>query len=335
MGLLSKCDICSKRRDVKSLAEDKLCKTCFEERYGKIILETDNGKYLEGYSDYSKKSGSLYLTQDSFIFVGGRGKNRWQMVIPLTSIDQNEWNYHKFEIPYLDETDKKQYPKFKIIQKVSKSGYLQWTEEINELILKLPPQPFQKNVESNEMEKLYQDLKDEKITIHEFANLTGTSVPTPEVKEDVKTETMSASPPQSNHKFCKACGTGISLGNQCKICKDSPFCDMCAERGTSMGRICNNCKTSHNLSCLSCDKLCEYQCVSCKNLHQKDADEFIAQSCQEHFFTLFSGFSYKNPYFHYCNYCGGQVCGICSIKKRMRKKRTCKNCQHELIIKYV
>lgn len=102
-----------------------------------------------------------------------------------------------------------------------------------------------------------------------------------------------------------------------------------------MGRICNTCKTSHNLSCLSCDKLCECQCVSCKNLHQKDAEVVIVQSCQEHFFTLFSGYSYKNPYFHYCNFCDSQVCGICSIKKRIRKKRSCKNCNNELMVKHV
>ena len=83
-----------------------------------MVLETDNGKYLEGHSDYSKKSGSLYLTQKNFIFVGGRGGKKWQIMIPLTSIDQSNWNYHEFLIPYIDEN---RYKTITQIQNKSKS----------------------------------------------------------------------------------------------------------------------------------------------------------------------------------------------------------------------
>ena len=44
----------------------------------------------------------------------------------------------------------------------------------------------------------------------------------------------------------------------------SIFCGMCTERSPSIGRICNDCKISRKLDCFICEKLCEYQCVSCK-----------------------------------------------------------------------
>lgn len=334
MGLFAKCDNCSKKKDVKKLAGEQFCKNCFEDKLGKIILETDSGKYLGGHAHYSKKSGSLYLTQNSFIFVGGRGSQRWKIQIPLTSIDLDEWDYHKFVIPYLDEKGTKQSPEFKIKQKVSKSGYLEWTHEINELVSKLPAEKPKQNqtAEPNEINKLYQDLKDGKITMDEYASSVGIAKSEQpielETEQPVEVETEQT---QQGEKFCKRCGNGIDLGNQCKVCKGSPFCEMCSERSPSMGNVCNDCKKSHDLMCRECGKLCEYQCVSCKNLKKKGKIDHVIQCCEEHFQKIFVGKS-KKDYF-YCTNCGGQVCSVCAIKKRMRKKRTCENCEHELIVK--
>ena len=70
-----------------------------------------------------------------------------------------------------------------------------------------------------------------------------------------------------------------------------------------------------------------------KNL-LKEEDDVIVQSCQEHFYKLFARHDNKNPYFHYCNNCEGQVCESCSKEKRIGKSRTCDYCKHELIKKY-
>ena len=63
-----------------------MCFGCFEQKYGKVLLNADRGEYYGGHkvhlaggtwSDY--ESGKMYLTEEHFIFSKGRQRHFQKM----------------------------------------------------------------------------------------------------------------------------------------------------------------------------------------------------------------------------------------------------------------
>jgi len=99
--ILSKCSICGKSF---GFGEDRyydrnskeICRSCFQEKYGEIILETKGGYYYGGHKAYpaggflsEEETGHMYLTKNYFIFIKpsfwGRAI-KWGIWIPLEKV---------------------------------------------------------------------------------------------------------------------------------------------------------------------------------------------------------------------------------------------------------
>ena len=87
----------------------KLCLSCFEEEYGKILLQTDDKEsveYFGGHKDHviggilgkHSQSGKMYLTEDHIIFAKDDKdiSKKWELFIPLSSVILN-WDVEERE----------------------------------------------------------------------------------------------------------------------------------------------------------------------------------------------------------------------------------------------
>jgi hypothetical protein len=135
MGVFSKCSQCGEKGSLKNLADSELCVSCFENRFGGIILESENGVYIGGHQKYyNKKDGYMYLTQHNFIFAHTerREERNWQITIPFHSILAYELVPGELVVPYFDELGNKQTPEFRISSKISKHKHLDWIDSLLE-----------------------------------------------------------------------------------------------------------------------------------------------------------------------------------------------------------
>jgi len=132
--------------------------------------------------------------------------------------------------------------------------------------------------------------------------------------------------------YCKICGDGVQLGNQCTLCKKSPFCDQCSEKNKPFKRVCNECKSTHNLECHMCNVLCNIRCDSCIQLVEKRLKNKVNNACAKHMITLFTSGG-MGCYFS-CKNCG-DICRFCVAENGLIFKHyTCINCNSELVKKY-
>jgi hypothetical protein len=91
--------------------------------------------YLGGHQKYSdKKDGSMYLTQNNFIFAHTerREERNWQITIPFHTIIAHELVSGDLIIPYFDESGNKQVPRFRVSSKVTRSKHLDWIDSLFE-----------------------------------------------------------------------------------------------------------------------------------------------------------------------------------------------------------
>jgi hypothetical protein len=82
-------------------SENLLCFSCFEKKYGKVLLTANRAEYYGGhkvhlaggtFSDY--ESGKIYLTDEHFIFAKWNEdiSERWEIIIPLRSVLKEQWD---------------------------------------------------------------------------------------------------------------------------------------------------------------------------------------------------------------------------------------------------
>jgi len=92
------CAMCGKNAYNYEFESENLCFSCFEQKYGKVLLFTNRGRghkvHLAGgaFSDY--ESGKMYLTEEYLIFAKGNkdASKRWEIIIPLSSVLIEQWN---------------------------------------------------------------------------------------------------------------------------------------------------------------------------------------------------------------------------------------------------
>ena len=95
------CSICTKNKFDVKLSTGPLCRPCFEEKFGKILINENYGEYYGGhkvalaggfFGEY--ESGKMFLTGSEFIFVK-ENKNPakiWEITIPLKSVIMDKWD---------------------------------------------------------------------------------------------------------------------------------------------------------------------------------------------------------------------------------------------------
>ena len=95
------CLMCRKNVFSFEFESEDLCFSCFEQKYGKLLLTADRGEYYGGhkvhlaggtFGDY--ESGKMYLTEDHLIFAKGNKEKskKWEIMIPLNSVILEQWN---------------------------------------------------------------------------------------------------------------------------------------------------------------------------------------------------------------------------------------------------
>ena len=94
------CTSCYKNQSVFLFSFGKLCRDCFKEKYGDIVVQAENGAYYGGHKSYlaggtfgDHELGSMYLTSNYFIFKKNNKnlKNNLEIIIPIDSIDIDQW----------------------------------------------------------------------------------------------------------------------------------------------------------------------------------------------------------------------------------------------------
>jgi len=95
------CSLCFSNKSFYSNNTEQLCASCFEQRYGKIIIDKWGAEYYGGHKAHlagglftKGEYGSLRLTQEYVLFIH-HDKNpakMWEIKIPLTSIMIDKWH---------------------------------------------------------------------------------------------------------------------------------------------------------------------------------------------------------------------------------------------------
>ena len=95
------CVMCGKNVYYFEFESENLCFSCFEQKYGKVLLTANRAEYYGGhkvhlaggtFSEY--ESGKMYLTEVYLIFAKGNKdvSKRWEIMIPLSSVMIEQWN---------------------------------------------------------------------------------------------------------------------------------------------------------------------------------------------------------------------------------------------------
>lgn len=169
---IPKCEKCDKAYSDFRLRDEELCTTCFEEKFGKLVLKPRLANYSGGHKAHpvggldGTESGKLALTADFLVFFKPElnWKRRWDITIPLNEVLVEEWGIkeealsdgtfgniastgffvspttdvgknNQVVIPYLDENKIPQRPRF-LIQKLGGATDKECYQRIIEQVVK-------------------------------------------------------------------------------------------------------------------------------------------------------------------------------------------------------
>ncbi|MGA7370096.1 MAG: hypothetical protein WBX01_13280 [Nitrososphaeraceae archaeon] len=94
------CRLCLRDKSYFYYNSEKLCRNCFENRWGRIIIDKQSAEYYGGHKAHlagglftKAEYGSLYLTQKYVLFIhyDKDPSESWEIIIPLSSIITERW----------------------------------------------------------------------------------------------------------------------------------------------------------------------------------------------------------------------------------------------------
>ncbi|HZD34114.1 MAG TPA: hypothetical protein VE130_02830 [Nitrososphaeraceae archaeon] len=94
------CRLCLRDKSYFYYDSEKLCRNCFENRWGRVIIDKQGAEYYGGHKAHlagglftKAEYGSLYLTQKHVLFVhpDKDPSKTWKITIPLSSIITERW----------------------------------------------------------------------------------------------------------------------------------------------------------------------------------------------------------------------------------------------------